>query len=138
MTFIRQLGAAGKTLEFELTEKIERSNVRKPRVKYLNRSLSQQGTTKRVLDLTKYSADLIAQQLTLIDTVTFRAIETDELANWDSSHPSQTPTTSSYMKRFTLVQSWVKYEIVNQERRTVRGKLIQKFIAIAQVNFFFI
>lgn len=52
--------------------------------------------------------------------------------------PSATPAISVYMKRFTLVQSWVKHEIVNQERRSVRAKLIQKFIAIAQVSFHFL
>lgn len=82
----REIGEAGKNLEFALTEKIDGSNIRKPVV--LHRTLSQQ-VAKRVIDLTKYSPEIIAQQLTLIDSNTFREIETKEIASWDSAHVRQ-------------------------------------------------
>ncbi|TPX62937.1 hypothetical protein PhCBS80983_g00206 [Powellomyces hirtus] len=92
-------------------------------------------TLLREFDFLAQSSRSIAQQLTLVDSKLFRAIQPEEFTAfiWDTSpmKTSHTANLQTYINRFNRVGFWVATVICSYEEREKRTEALEMFIKIA-------
>lgn len=95
-------------------------------------------TTTLILtfDLHKYSSVEIAQQLTLVDSEMFRAIQPSEFAMflWDRQSEGKMLNLKNFIDRFNKIGFWVSTIICSFEDVRSRTHALEKFIKIARVS----
>ena len=85
-------------------------------------------------EITKWSSHEIAKQLTLITFHLFRNIEAKEVLNclWTKADKMKTsPNITKLINRFNQISCWMSDEILSYDHASQRGKIIAKFIEIA-------
>lgn len=85
-------------------------------------------------EITKWSSHEIAKQLTLITCHLFRNINAKEVLNclWTKADKMKTsPNITKLINRFNQISCWMSDEILSYDHASQRGKIIAKFIEIA-------
>ena len=85
-------------------------------------------------EITKWSSREIAKQLTLITYHLFKNIEAKEVLNclWTKADKMKTsPNITRLINRFNQISCWMSDEILSYDHASQRGKIIAKFIEIA-------
>jgi hypothetical protein len=97
-------------------------------------------TSDEILDIMEVDAELIAKQLTIIDSALFQRLHHRELfgkkKSWGAPERSikmeKAPIITLMTERFNRVSRWVTNTIVRERDMKTRAKKIEKFLAIAQ------
>lgn len=100
-----------------------------------NELSEKQQQKQRSLDLSLYSDEVIAKQLTLIDCKEFSKINVREMINkrWLRKDKSKPCTYRAYVARFNHFSCWLQYIVLQCKEEKERIALVERFLNVARL-----
>ncbi|VVC29961.1 Hypothetical protein CINCED_3A024353 [Cinara cedri] len=133
MEFVYQLLCAGdltmaKALRVKLLERYEAKLMHTTSI---NALLPSQNIYTRQANLLNYKSELIAEQMTMLDSELFMKIEIPEVLIWvKEQNEERSPNLTEFTEHFNKMSYWARSRILEQNEAKDRERYVLKFIKI--------